>query len=134
MTGGLRLAAALAVASFVGTLLAIEWRAARNVEAFVTALPLFLDSMQQLLRVGHSLHQAFTKPAAGASPATARFLFPAVHRVQHGRSLADSLRVAADRWETTHLPIVAAASAHKGGHAESNGAPLATTPPRRRQH
>src|SRR3546814_12070702 len=82
MTGGLLLAAALAVASFVGTLLAIEWRAARNVEAFVTALPLFLDSMQQLLRVGHSLHQAFTTAPAGASPATARFLFPAVHRVQ----------------------------------------------------
>src|SRR3546814_11467789 len=79
MTGGLLLAAALAVASFVGTLLAIESRAARNVEAFVTALPLFLDSLLQLLRVGNSLHQAFPTAAAGATPATSAFPFPSVH-------------------------------------------------------
>lgn len=125
MIGGILLAAALAVAALVGTLLVIEWRAARNVQAFVTALPLFLDSMQQLLRVGNSLHQAFTKASAGASPATARFLFPAVHRLQHGMSLAESLGWAAERVEIAELRMFAAAVAINGRHGGSISSTLA---------
>src|SRR3546814_15313752 len=76
--------------------------------------------MQQLLRVGNSLHQAFTKAAAGASPATARFLFPAVHRVQHGMSLAESLGWAAERVEITELRMFAAAVSIDGRHGGSS--------------
>src|SRR3546814_15351578 len=77
--------------------------------------------MQQLLRVGNSLHQAFTKAAAGASPATARFLFPAVHRVQHGMSLAESLGWAAERVEITEPRMFAAAVSINGRHGGSIG-------------
>src|SRR3546814_6215126 len=81
--------------------------------------------MQQLLRVGNSLPPAFTQAAAGASPATARFLFPAVHRVQHGMSLAESLGWAAERVEITELRMFAAAVSLNGRHGGSIRSPLA---------
>src|SRR3546814_3621178 len=61
----------------------------------------------------------------GASPATARFLFPAVHRVQHGMSLAESLGWAAERVEITELRMFAAAVSINGRHGGSIGSTLA---------
>lgn len=123
--GGPALALLLPAGAMVAAAMTIEWRATRNVAAFTAALPLLLDSIQQLLKVGNSSQQAFTKACASASPALTRFLAPALHRIQHGMPLADGLNWAAERVEIRELRMFAAAVTINSRHGGSISATLA---------
>ncbi len=109
----------------LAALLAVEWRAARNLNAFVADLPFLLDSVLQLLRVGNSLQQALVKASESAGPAIGRFLLPSIHRIQHGVPVADSLNWAAERIALTELRMLAAGVKINGRYGGSMAAILA---------
>lgn len=82
--------------------------ASRRANAFVDALPHFLDGVRQLLVTGQSFQTAFLQASEDAAPAIRLYLEPAARRVRNGGHVADALALAADRVAIPELHMLAA--------------------------
>lgn len=125
LAGGLVPAAVFAAAPPAMLLLWLHRRARRHLDTFITDLPLLLDSVQQLLRVGHSLQQAMARSIEQAGLPVRRFLMPAVHRIHNGMAPADALQWAAGRIGLAELHMLAAAVRVNGRYGGSMSGILA---------
>jgi tight adherence protein B len=101
------LGAVALLAVVVATL--VRERARRNTEAFIDALPIFLDNMRQLLAVGNSLSQALLRSVAAAPEPVQAYLAGAARRIELGAPLGDSMQQVADRLAIPELAMLAAA-------------------------
>lgn len=90
-------------------LMYLKFLANRRMAAFVDLLPHFLDSIRQLLLVGHSFQQALTRATEDAQPAIRRYLTPAIRRIANGAAVTDALDSVADRIDLTELHMIVAA-------------------------
>ncbi|MGK9170671.1 type II secretion system F family protein [Inquilinus limosus] len=102
-------AAAVAVAVPAGALYALWFLASRRLNAFITALPLFLDATRQLLMVGNSTQQALLKAAENASPALQRYLQPMIRRINNGAPIPEAVSWLAARLGVPELYMLATA-------------------------
>jgi tight adherence protein B len=101
------LGAVLALAA--GTVVYVRERARRRSEAFIDALPFFLDTMRQLLAVGNSLSQALLRAMASAPAPIEGYLGAAARRIELGAPLGDAVQQVADRLAIPELAMLAAA-------------------------
>jgi len=104
------LAAAASLVVFVLAALYGLWRmSCRRLDAFVEALPFFLDALRQLLVVGNSVQQGLLKAAENTSPAMQRYLQPMIRRINNGAPIPESIEWLAQRLELAELYMLATA-------------------------
>lgn len=80
----------------------------RRARAFVGHLPVFLERVRQLILIGNTFQQAFSKAAATAGPVVKENIDLVVRRVQHGASLADSIDVLARQLDIQEIYMLSA--------------------------
>jgi len=87
-----------------------SWRlATRRLNAFIEALPFFLDALRQLLIAGNSMQQALLKGAENTGPGMQRYLQPMIRRINNGAPVPDSIRWLATRLDVAELYMLATA-------------------------
>ena len=101
------LAAVMLVAIIALTL--VHERARKRTEAFIEALPTFLDNIRQLLAVGNSLSQALLRSVASAPLPIQDYLGGAARRIELGAPLGDAVQQTADRLRIPEVAMLAAA-------------------------
>lgn len=102
---GLVVPAALLLAGIYGL-----WRlATQRLNAFIEALPFFLDALRQLLIAGNSMQQALLKGAENTGPGMQRYLQPMIRRINNGAPVPDSIRWLAGRLDVAELHMLATA-------------------------
>lgn len=102
-------AAAVAAAVPACGLYVVANLAGRRLNAFIAGLPMFLDSVRQLLMVGNSTQQALLKAAENASPALQRYLQPMIRRINNGAPIPEAVSWLAARLEVPELYMLATA-------------------------
>jgi len=106
---GLVIALGALLALAAGVVVFVRERARRRSEAFIEALPFFLDNMRQLLAVGNSLSQALLRSMASAPGPVQSYLGMAARRIELGAPLGDSMQQVADRLAIPELAMLSAA-------------------------
>jgi tight adherence protein B len=87
----------------------VRERARRRTEAFIEALPFFLDNIRQLLAVGNSLSQALLRGVASAPGPIQAYLGTAARRLELGAPVGDAVQQSADRLAIPEVAMLAAA-------------------------
>lgn len=105
------LAAFVVITILVLTGLAVlEYRGTANMRMLSDAMLGFLERMQQLLSVGHSLPVALRRAAENSPPVVARSLAPTIRRIDNGAGFADSIERCADELDIYELHLLATAT------------------------
>lgn len=109
LLGGV-IAAAVAAAVLPAAAAAVLSRlAARRTEAFLQALPGWLDGVRQLVVVGNSLQQAIERATRDGAPEVRRYLRGTVHQLRHGAPLGEALTALADRYDLVEIHMISSA-------------------------
>ena len=106
--GNGRVSLGVVAAGIALPLLYLRRLADSRMAAFVEILPHFLDSVRQLLAVGHSFQQALVKSVENADEPIQRYLLPAIRRIRNGAPLVEALDTVADRIDLAEFHMVVA--------------------------
>lgn len=93
----------------LGAFLFVQRRATRRIDAFVEALPYYVDGVRQLQAIGASLPQALQRAMNDAPEAVRRYLDPVARRLDLGVPANEAMQQVADRLRVPELSMFAAA-------------------------
>lgn len=93
----------------VATVVLVRERARRRTEAFIEALPFFLDNIRQLLAVGNSLSQSLLRATSAAPLPVQAYLGATARRIELGAPIGDAVQQTADRLAIPEVGMLAAA-------------------------